>query len=71
MSFHLRYTGKGKMTIRQAQRRSPAIMELVEGKIKRRSVFGLNVVGGKTSKQCPGSLNFSHLDKSQTPEENV
>ncbi|CAH3162593.1 unnamed protein product [Porites evermanni] len=48
LSFHLRYTGKGKMTIRQAQRRSPAIMELVEGKIKRRSVSGLNVVGGKT-----------------------
>ena len=55
------------MTIRQAQRRSPAIMELVEGKIKRRSVSGLNVVGGKTSKRCPGSLNFSHLDKSKLP----
>ena len=50
---------------------SPAIMGLVEGKVKRRSVSGLKVVGSKTSKRCPGSLNFSHLDKSQTPEENV
>ena len=45
LSFHLRSpVGKGKMTIPQVQG-SPA-MELVE-LIKRRSVSGLNVVGGE------------------------
>ena len=39
--------GKGKMTISQVQG-SPA-MELVEGKIQRRSVSDLNAVGGETS----------------------
>ena len=39
--------GKGKMTIPQVQG-SPA-MELVQGEIKRRSVSGLNAVGGEKS----------------------
>ena len=59
LSFHLRSpVGKGKMTIPQVQG-GPA-MELVE-LIKRRSVSGLNVVGGETSITFSSCLTFAAM----------